>query len=41
MIKENSLISYQNNEKTNFFSMQARSEIHFDSESTCDEELQL
>ena len=39
MKKANSLISYGNNERTNFFSMQARLEILFDLESTCHEEL--
>ena len=41
MKKVNSLISYENNQRTNFFSTQARSEILFDLESTCHEELQL
>ena len=53
MKKVNSIISYENNERMNFFSTQARSEINFDSESrfheeilfdlesTCHEELQL
>ena len=39
MKKVNSLISYENNERTNFFSTQARSEILFDLESTCHVEL--
>ena len=37
--KVNSLISYGNNERTNFFSTQARPEILFDLESTCHVEL--
>ena len=39
MKKVNSLISYGINETTNLFSTQARSEILFDLESTCHEEL--
>ena len=35
--KVNSLISYKNNERTNFSSTQDRSEILFDLESTCHE----
>ena len=38
-VKYNSLISYENNERTNFFSMEARSKILFDSESRCNEEV--
>ena len=34
-----SLISYENNEKINFFPTQTRSKIIFNLESTCDEEL--
>ena len=41
MKKVNSLISYENNERTNFSSTQARSKIIFDLESTCNEELWL
>ena len=37
--KVNSLVSYDNNERTNFSSPQARSETLFDLESTCHEEL--
>ena len=37
--KVNSLISYDNNERTNFSSTQATSEILFDLESKCHEEL--
>ena len=37
--KLNSLISNENNERTNFFSTQAGSEIVFDLESTCHVEL--
>ena len=37
--KVNSLISYESNERMNFFSTQARSEILFDLESTCNVEL--
>ena len=37
--KVNSLISYESNERMNFFSTQARSEILFDLESTCHVEL--
>ena len=39
MKQVNSLISYDNNERTNFSSTQARSEIIFGLESTCHEEL--
>ena len=39
MKKVNSLVSYGNNERTNFFPTQARSEILFDLESTYDEGL--
>ena len=39
MKKVNSIISYENNERMNFFSTQARSEINFDSESRCHEEI--
>ena len=37
--KKYSLISYENNERMNFFSMQAKSEIPFDLDSTCHVEL--
>ena len=39
MKKVNSLISYENNERMNCFSTQARSKILFDLESTFHEEL--
>ena len=39
MKKVNSLISFENNERTNFSSTQARLDILFDSESACHEEL--
>ena len=39
MKKANSFISYENNERANFFSTQARSEILFDLETTYNEEL--
>ena len=37
--KVSSLISYENNERRNFFPTQTRSEILFDLEYTCHEEL--
>ena len=39
MRKVNSLISYENNERTNFFSTQARPEILFDQESRSHEKV--
>ena len=39
MKKQNSLVSYENNERMNFFPTQTRSKINFDLESTCHEEL--
>ena len=39
MKKVNSLISYENNERMNFFPTQTRSKIIFNLESTCHEKL--